>query len=204
MRFLQLCNKTLTTKNNEKARLNIVYIHTFLMKKQSPISMGDCFFCANNDLCVFSSVGDYIDKFKIINRDFFVVLYRHALPCAVYRNLKFMPCKIGKVGFFEHIAFDKLLGIFESFDFHHSGLQLIEIFATITPEYTYIADIDIGVFIGRCQNMEDFPFCFERLESLVRYTCFEIVRCVKRCSSTPSSGYFKASSSIQVSIYQPI
>ena len=44
MRFLQLCNKTLTTKNNEKARLNIVYIHTFLMKKQSPISMGDCFF----------------------------------------------------------------------------------------------------------------------------------------------------------------
>lgn len=86
-------------KNNEKARLNIVYIHTFLMKKQSPISMGDCFFCANNDLCVFSSVGDYIDKFKIINRDFFVVLYRHALPCAVYRNLKFMPCKIGKVGF---------------------------------------------------------------------------------------------------------
>ncbi len=44
MRFLQLCNKTLTTKNNEKARLNIVYIHTFLMKKQSSISMGDCFF----------------------------------------------------------------------------------------------------------------------------------------------------------------
>lgn len=33
MRFLQLCNKTLTTKNNEKARLNIVYIHTFLMEK---------------------------------------------------------------------------------------------------------------------------------------------------------------------------
>ena len=44
MRFLQFCNKTLTTKNNEKARLNIVYIHTFLMKKQSPISMGDCIF----------------------------------------------------------------------------------------------------------------------------------------------------------------
>ena len=44
MRFLQLCNKTLTTKNNEKARLNIVHIHTFLMKKQSPIEMGDCFF----------------------------------------------------------------------------------------------------------------------------------------------------------------
>lgn len=60
---------------------------------------GRLLFCANNDLCVFSSVGDYIDKFKIINRDFFVVLYRHALPCAVYRNLKFMPCKIGKVGF---------------------------------------------------------------------------------------------------------
>ena len=44
MRFLQLCNKTLTTKNNEKARLNIVYIHTFLMKKQSPTATGDCFF----------------------------------------------------------------------------------------------------------------------------------------------------------------
>ena len=44
MRFLQSSNKTLTTKNNEKARLNIVYIHTFLMKKQSSISMGDCFF----------------------------------------------------------------------------------------------------------------------------------------------------------------
>ena len=44
MRFLQLCNKTLTTKNNEKARLNIVYIHTFLMKKQSPISMAIAFF----------------------------------------------------------------------------------------------------------------------------------------------------------------
>ena len=44
MRFLQLCNKTLTTKNNEKARLNIVYIHTFLIKKQSPAATGDCFF----------------------------------------------------------------------------------------------------------------------------------------------------------------
>lgn len=39
-----IMQQTLTTKNNEKARLNIVYIHTFLMKKQSPISMGDCFF----------------------------------------------------------------------------------------------------------------------------------------------------------------
>lgn len=61
--------------------------------------MGDCFFVQTTIYAFFSSVGDYIDKFKIINRDFFVVLYRHALPCAVYRNLKFMPCKIGKVGF---------------------------------------------------------------------------------------------------------
>ena len=44
MRFLQSSNKTLTTKNNAKARLNTVYIYTFLMKKQSSISMGDCFF----------------------------------------------------------------------------------------------------------------------------------------------------------------
>ena len=48
MRFLQSSNKTLTTKKQQislqKARLNTVYIHTFLMKKQSSISMGDCFF----------------------------------------------------------------------------------------------------------------------------------------------------------------
>lgn len=44
MRFMQSSNKTLTTKNNAKARLNTVYIYTFLMKKQSSISMGDCFF----------------------------------------------------------------------------------------------------------------------------------------------------------------
>lgn len=100
MRFLQSSNKTLTATTiiTSKARLNTVYIHTFLTKSNRLLKRAIAF-CANNDLCVFSSVGDYIDKFKIINRDFFVVLYRHALPCAVYRNLKFMPFKIGKVGF---------------------------------------------------------------------------------------------------------
>lgn len=48
MRFLQSSNKTLATKKQQislqKARLNIVYIHTFLIKKQSPAKAGDCFF----------------------------------------------------------------------------------------------------------------------------------------------------------------